>query len=227
MSSSFEGSPPHLRGALDILLCTVKNWRITPAPAGSTFSRLIPESTHKDHPRTCGEHMKLYSLWLIFVGSPPHLRGALFARVEQAEQARITPAPAGSTDVLYQPDKRLQDHPRTCGEHCEPSTKWAASVGSPPHLRGAPYSGNSLLNNSRITPAPAGSTDFFCDFVFACQDHPRTCGEHIFYSSFCGHILGSPPHLRGARFSGKQCRFILRITPAPAGSTRKWANLHD
>jgi len=53
------GSPPPVRGALPHTYDTRFNHRITPACAGSTFSRRTEEQINKDHPRLCGEHQLL------------------------------------------------------------------------------------------------------------------------------------------------------------------------
>ena len=51
------------------------------------------------------------------------------------------------------------------------------------------------------------------------KDHPRTCGEHTRFYGAQQTKLGSPPHLRGARYDQAHDRHGAGITPAPAGST--------
>jgi len=72
---------------------------ITPAPAGSTFNRLMFNISEWDHPRTCGEHQFGCQILKAIIGSPPHLRGALLKFSYSSHFGRITPAPAGSTNI--------------------------------------------------------------------------------------------------------------------------------
>ena len=51
--------------------------------------------------------------------------------------------------------------------------------------------------------------------------HPRACGENSLTCIVCGKPLGSPPRLRGKLLAYRGCRRRLRLTPAPAGKTRK------
>ena len=72
---------------------------------------------------------------------------------------------------------------------------------------------------SRITPAHAGSTGSVPRCSSWSPDHPRTCGEHSCAWCLCGTLLGSPPHMRGARDRADGARRLGGITPAHAGST--------
>jgi len=153
-----EGSPPHLRGALSTPSTQVLRNRITPAPAGSTGLYLHCPRSLWDHPRTCGEHSSSSNFPILYIGSPPHLRGAPHCKSLNASHFRITPAPAGSTrlySVMYCASK---DHPRTCGEHRRIDLTYTGDSGSPPHLRGALKLLPSTPTSLGITPAPAGST---------------------------------------------------------------------
>jgi len=91
--------------------------------------------------------------------------------------------------------------------------------GSPPRLRGAPIIGRVGIDQTGITPAPAGSTEGMGCIALAVRDHPRACGEHQMNASVLWPITGSPPRLRGARCLTAQKRQWSGITPAPAGST--------
>ena len=51
------GSPPHLRGAPKDRPTRAHEYRITPAPAGSTLALHALAGVFQDHPRTCGEHL--------------------------------------------------------------------------------------------------------------------------------------------------------------------------
>ena len=50
---------------------------------------------------------------------------------------------------------------------------------------------------------------------------PRTCGENFFDSFYIRHFNGSPPHLRGKPFLFLLHQRSARITPAPAGKTKR------
>ena len=152
-------------------------------------------------------------------GSPPHLRGKL-VRIENAiPPIRITPAPAGKTDLCADICQRNKDHPRTCGENMFSINEKPFKEGSPPHLRGKLCYVLSVTLIKRITPAPAGKTTYLLFYSPDSVDHPRTCGENGKAGELELSKVGSPPHLRGKRKSWRAGAFQSRITPAPAGKT--------
>ena len=156
-------------------------------------------------------------------GSPPHLRGKLWYLFYQCFCQRITPAPAGKTQVQPVHRPSVQDHPRTCGENRISSISLSTKPGSPPHLRGKPDILSKSHPLSGITPAPAGKT-FRDSLSFSCcLYHPRTCGENFCRIATKSVGLGSPPHLRGKPYQPEYFRLAARITPAPAGKTLSWA----
>ena len=112
-----EGSPPHLRGKR----CPIKNFschfRITPAPAGKTNKSYYNLTIYPDHPRTCGENFLQNNNSTQTKGSPPHLRGKHENILRGALRNRITPAPAGKTEIEENSLWKKGDHPRTCGEN--------------------------------------------------------------------------------------------------------------
>ena len=116
------GSPPHMRGkgaAID--LSTAAN-RITPAHAGKRNVKTIHRPSRLDHPRTCGEKPTLYAHRCRLWGSPPHMRGKEKAYVGPINGLRITPAHAGKSIECNRFATVRQDHPRTCGEKCFPTS---------------------------------------------------------------------------------------------------------
>jgi len=92
-------------------------------------------------------------------------------------------------------------------------------TGSPPRLRGALWLSRIAGHTQGITPAPAGSTSRSRLSSRDFPDHPRACGEHSFSRRLVTARQGSPPRLRGAHFRSFHSMMIRRITPAPAGST--------
>ena len=51
------------------------------------------------------------------MGSPPRMRGKLGMTIEEAQAIRITPADAGKTQVYRAFGRKVEDHPRGCGEN--------------------------------------------------------------------------------------------------------------
>ena len=70
---------------------------IIPACAGSTPEKLTVSITEWDHPRMCGEHSQDSSFLSSFMGSSPHVRGALQLAIMGGSFEGIIPACAGST----------------------------------------------------------------------------------------------------------------------------------
>ena len=139
------------------------------------------------------------------------------------ERARITPAGAGKTRTDDGSPTQAQDHPRRCGEnHCiiPHST---VTLGSPPQVRGKLAKILKQNGVDRITPAGAGKT--FRSFASSSVswDHPRGCGENR--SRIIGHssVKGSPPRMRGKLFPCFAIICGVRITPADAGKTSRYA----
>ena len=92
----------------------------------------------RDHPRICGEHLVAASVLSMGVGSSPHMRGARVGLYAQAQAQGIIPAYAGSTLSCYLLPQPHWDHPRICGEHRARPSEVILSMGSSPHMRGAP-----------------------------------------------------------------------------------------
>ncbi len=160
--------------------------------------RLPTASCRADHPRVCGEHLATVYNRVYSNGSPPRLRGALAHASIRDRVMRITPAFAGSTGGPAAPPRRLRDHPRVCGEHCDDGHLRLFGRGSPPRLRGAPGLRSVDDDLRRITPAFAGSTNRSVKQSAPNPDHPRVCGEHHRVVRHLCLIQGSPPRLRGA-----------------------------
>ena len=89
------GSPPRLRGEDPPGYPPSSLRRITPAPAGRSFSTLRKSSTEGDHPRACGEKHIEGLVANTALGSPPRLRGEAGIYASVCRPRRITPAPAG------------------------------------------------------------------------------------------------------------------------------------
>ena len=95
MTGNPQGSPPRMRGKVGAKNPEEGEYRITPAYAGKRDQLLLPKAAWGDHPRVCGEKLpRLLSLALAS-GSPPRVRGKVFAKVFDIVVQGITPACAG------------------------------------------------------------------------------------------------------------------------------------
>ena len=93
----FEGSSPHVRGALSGRCGRCRPIGIIPACAGSTPTSKPIACNERDHPRMCGEHQ--------------------FRCNAVTSDSGSSPACAGSTSSSAATRTSTGDHPRMCGEH--------------------------------------------------------------------------------------------------------------
>ncbi len=91
---------------------------------------------------------------------------------------RITPTPVGNTDLRSGEVEPQKDHPHTCGEYQNQTSKTLTGRGSPPHLWGILPSGQEVFTRGRITPTPVGNTMRNSSSKDWGRDHPHTCGEY-------------------------------------------------
>ena len=138
-----------------------------------------------------------------FLGSPPQVRG-------KRSEAVLMP-------------KKVQDHPRRCGENFLPLKPHLAAAGSPPQVRGKRFQAEKQPQGSRITPADAGKTKACSLSTNTAWDHPRGCGENILRASSFTSGLGSPPRMRGKLSIVRRRKQFAGITPADAGKTHTFA----
>ena len=216
-----HGSSPQMRGAPHLGADETIRPGIIPADAGSTWNRRRSRTLNQDHPRRCGEHTTPLISDPVAVGSSPQMRGAQPLLVLYALPARIIPADAGSTLFFIMSGYDSRDHPRRCGEHQERQQRWQFRRGSSPQMRGAPKFGIEGLNQTRIIPADAGSTNIRQLGDMGYRDHPRRCGEHCPVSPSAALFSGSSPQMRGAPSSSLLICLPPGIIPADAGSTAR------
>ena len=167
----------------------------------------------------CGEHRVGLECVFLEEGSSPHVRGALRLFRFPLDLTGIIPACAGSTIRLAGRSMCSRDHPRMCGEHQRGVRDPRTALGSSPHVRGARLERDENPSGSGIIPACAGSTDRVGAAGSLVGDHPRMCGEHITPNPFANAVLGSSPHVRGARVGFLPDQLEVGIIPACAGST--------
>ena len=110
------GSPPRVRGKVNMGGEIPELTGITPACAGKSRHRAPGPGRSEDHPRVCGEKSwsMLASHWP--PGSPPRVRGKVRLSVARGRTTGITPACAGKRALGSNPEPENRDHPRVCGE---------------------------------------------------------------------------------------------------------------
>ena len=220
------GSPPQVRGKQGNQSDATRRKRITPAGAGKTVGVVVARNNTEDHPRRCGENLRLKCRVRREQGSPPQVRGKLCGKSKQNAPFGITPAGAGKTVSSSASGQQGRDHPRRCGENL-PTAKgeWSAT-GSPPQVRGKRSGKVFQQSDTGITPAGAGKTNPVFNVNFAYRDHPRRCGENSLAMEHRPRYQGSPPQVRGKRLHHSCGITALRITPAGAGKTKRKTCYH-
>ncbi len=151
-----RGSPPRVRGKVDLGYIKKNQYRITPACAGKrrqVRKRRMPE---QDHPRVCGEKMSICLYQPQGKGSPPRVRGKGLIFSGRFLMNRITPACAGKRVFHMDSGTVKKDHPRVCGEKRLILCRDFAQIGSPPRVRGKVLQVLFIHAVARITPACAG-----------------------------------------------------------------------
>ena len=215
-----RGSPPRVRGKGCVIHFSCPPYGITPACAGKRREPTGAPAGRRDHPRVCGEKVKIAKYFRVKEGSPPRVRGKAAGRRGGPLCRRITPACAGKSLKLLLSAFRLQDHPRVCGEKAIVKSPSDKLKGSPPRVRGKGLLQMAGRSEPGITPACAGKRAMDALPSFPAGDHPRVCGEKAPRHLALCCILGSPPRVRG------KARHLVRgavkrgITPACAGKSR-------
>ena len=92
------GSPPRMRGKVVTIGNADILTGITPAHAGKSGIIDCSANASKDHPRACGEKNSENILLGLRRGSPPRMRGKVYAAYDTYAKIRITPAHAGKRD---------------------------------------------------------------------------------------------------------------------------------
>ena len=197
-------SPKHFQG-------------ITPARAGKSAGRDCAIHRYQDHPRACGEKQPGRPVDPAHGGSPPRVRGKVPKPFHQLLRQGITPARAGKRKRNANAWHNARDHPRACGEKISSQRAMITSQGSPPRVRGKVVVKATGGHSEGITPARAGKSLEFGNFLAVIQDHPRACGEKLCGQNLNRTTLGSPPRVRGKDRHRRADADTSGITPARAG----------
>ena len=97
LSLTVQGSPPRMRGkVLDTVIEHAFDG-ITPAYAGKSVRTCAVQSRDRDHPRVCGEKLRIVEVGRVKEGSPPPMRGKESRRQIGIKIGGITPACAGKS----------------------------------------------------------------------------------------------------------------------------------
>ena len=129
-------------------------------------------------------------------GSPPRVREPHPVAELLVKRAGITPACAGTTKYGAVSHIYCEDHPRVCGNH-KFALRWLSiTSGSPPRVREPPIVATLQIEDTRITPACAGTTLASQSDLLSDEDHPRVCGNHEPRSAPGRSATGSPPRVR-------------------------------
>ena len=132
-----RGSSPLTRGALPFLAGVAYCWGLIPAHAGSTWLMTSSMWASSAHPRSRGEHVLVSALGNPWRGSSPLTRGARVSPILMNETVGLIPAHAGSTILSPSHTGIRSAHPRSRGEHMQPTKNLRTKSGSSPLTRGA------------------------------------------------------------------------------------------
>ena len=174
---------------------------ISPAPAGRRLLQPLYIFDGKDQPRACGEKCGSRPPAGCRRGSAPRLRGEEYSERDAQVPDGISPAP--------------------CGEKPPISPAPTLAGGSAPRLRGEDDMEVSLSKVDRISPAPAGRRRYYNCEENLTQDQPRACGEKFTICNPVKLAAGSAPRLRGEVVALVTKSVRRRISPAPAGRSRR------
>ena len=161
-----SGSPPRVRGEVQLLHDRVKQLRITPACAGRSNIISIDMSMNWDHPRVRGEKQTHIFSRIRSQGSPPRARGEVARPVAPLKNRGITPACAGRRGRAMRCFYTSRDHPRVCGEKLTGKNGAQTEKGSPPRVRGEAGEPAFPAFHLRITPRVCGEKAGLCQDFF-------------------------------------------------------------
>ena len=174
-----------MRGQATCYLLFGMYLRITPADAGTRGRLLHARCPQTDHPRGCGDKSAGMVRSIGGYGSPPRMRGQVQNLRNKLSGCRITPADAGTSCATEGNEKREKDHPRGCGDKRQRHCYVLSPVGSPPRMRGQGGGRMDKSNKTGITPADAGTRPRIGQCFPVSQDHPRGCGDKLFWDITC------------------------------------------
>ena len=152
-------------------------------------------------------------------GSSPLARGTLLGPGTRAAARRFIPARAGNTSSPAPARPTSSVHPRSRGEHHQPSRDGSTAIGSSPLARGTLATAPRLDALLRFIPARAGNTPGATSRAGRTAVHPRSRGEHPRILRDVVLLHGSSPLARGTQVWSDGVPERRRFIPARAGNT--------
>ena len=156
-----DGSSPLARGTPTCYTTRAPARRLIPARAGNTEARNSSGESGSAHPRSRGEHRRMWLAAVWLSGSSPLARGTRTKTHIRAHTRRLIPARAGNTEVRRKGRVVFAAHPRSRGEHNRTVLSRPAKSGSSPLARGTQNQNGRHRKHERLIPARAGNTVFF------------------------------------------------------------------
>ena len=172
------GSSPLARGTLTGGAPAICRVGLIPARAGNTCFRLSVRLASRAHPRSRGEHLKIWSGPPVVRGSSPLARGTHVLVHEGRGRVGLIPARAGNMEEPPPTPPVKWAHPRSRGEHRSHQNRGCRPTGSSPLARGTPFCPVLGEVFPGLIPARAGNTWLLARVLAACRAHPRSRGEH-------------------------------------------------
>ena len=214
-----RGSSPLARGTLLRGLLRGRGLRFIPARAGNTGRCGGMSCLNAVHPRSRGEHFSSGKTKSHLDGSSPLARGTPAGSARSRSGGRFIPARAGNTSWSRSSSWSRSVHPRSRGEHTNPSGTVNNWNGSSPLARGTLCRSVALRCLRRFIPARAGNTRSARRRTCGCAVHPRSRGEHCPTPSAIRRPNGSSPLARGTLAGRRRAPKPIRFIPARAGNT--------
>ena len=152
------GSSPLTRGKLPLFGTVPPLWRLIPAHAGKTITRLYRHGNLPAHPRSRGENYATRRDSSRPTGSSPLTRGKLSSRLSIGSKPRLIPAHAGKTTGAIDVRVGRWAHPRSRGENTVQPVAFHVIQGSSPLTRGKLGRHRYRLQDRGLIPAHAGKT---------------------------------------------------------------------
>ena len=172
------GSSPLARGTRQSGAGKLTRRGLIPARAGNTCFRLSVRLASRAHPRSRGEHLKIWSGPPVVRGSSPLARGTHVLVHEGRGRVGLIPARAGNMEEPPPTPPVKWAHPRSRGEHRSHQNRGCRPTGSSPLARGTPFCPVLGEVFPGLIPARAGNTWLLARVLAACRAHPRSRGEH-------------------------------------------------
>ena len=171
--------------------------RLIPARAGNTSPQTRSNIRRPAHPRSRGEHTLYMVSSTSLAGSSPLARGTPRVAHLCSKCVRLIPARAGNTYDIEFTIRASAAHPRSRGEHGLFFGVLRLLPGSSPLARGTLEEINATSRSARLIPARAGNTRRLTVKRFSRPAHPRSRGEHYYWSARPELQGGSSPLARG------------------------------